>query len=265
MDVLWVALLILWAIVEGIQYFRKIPFPRRMIAPLVVVVCVSGLIAVGQAPQEAERKDALLFIAGSLMAGVAGSLFYGIRLILAKIWTKTVTREDAELHTNNAHSASNKFPTAKRIIFSIALVLVAFASIALAFAAVTEFQDWQKKIAWKASQDAHHALEDAVVITAYLPKTGCEQSYPYAYQIENKSNRVVNRVEFDVLVRKIGFSKILNHRDGYPAFNDDKILNPGDVWARCVRLNLAGYPYVSGNVVDKDVEFEIAAKKVDFK
>ena len=48
-------------------------------------------------------------------------------------------------------------------------------------------------------------------------------------------------------------------------FKDDKILNPGDSWRQCINVRVAGYPYKSGYVTDKNVEFEIANKKVAFK
>jgi len=51
-DGLWVSLLILWVVVEGVQFYRGIPFPRRMIAPLVCVVVASGLIGLGQADRQ---------------------------------------------------------------------------------------------------------------------------------------------------------------------------------------------------------------------
>ena len=96
MDGLWFSLLIVWAFVEGVQYFRKIPFPRRMIAPLVWVVCLSGLISVGQAPQEAGFGYVLRFFVGALISGIFGAFFYGFRLVLAKIWIK-FSKEDKKI------------------------------------------------------------------------------------------------------------------------------------------------------------------------
>lgn len=263
MNGLWVSLLILWVIVESVQYFRKIPFPRRMAAPLVWVVIASGLISLGQSPQEQDGSDIMRFLIGILMGGVFGSLFYGFRLSIAKIWYRAPTDDVEKLDQKTSVA---KIPLWKKIFASAALVLAGIALIALSVWGYQEYRYKQEQIALDALRQARQALEDAVVVTAFHPEGGCPESHPYAYKIENKTTKIVNRVDFDVLIRKIGFSKVLNHQDFEArVYSVDKILNPGDAWAGCISARVAGYPYTSGYVTDKDVEFEIVRKYVEFK
>ncbi len=88
----WVSMLIVWLVVECIQFLRKKPFPQRMTAGAWFGVIVMTLILVGQAPNE---QNTLVVLAISLTISLGGvGIVYGIRLIIAKLWTNFFGKRD---------------------------------------------------------------------------------------------------------------------------------------------------------------------------
>lgn len=88
----WITMLIVWAVVEFVQFLRKKPFPQRMTAGAWCGVIVMTTILVGQAPKE---QNTLAVLAISLAISVGGvGIVYGIRLIIAKLWAHFFGKRD---------------------------------------------------------------------------------------------------------------------------------------------------------------------------
>ena len=93
MDATWIALLVVWAVVELIQFLRKRPFPQRMRAGAYWGVGFATLAAFGSASREVNTWK---FLAVSLAIYGVGALFiYGVRILLAKGWARLVGPKDA--------------------------------------------------------------------------------------------------------------------------------------------------------------------------
>lgn len=93
MDATWVAMLLVWAVVELIQFLRKRPFPQRMRAGAYWGVGFAALAALGGASREV---NTFAFLGISVaMFGAGAALIYGARILLAKGWSRLVRRNDA--------------------------------------------------------------------------------------------------------------------------------------------------------------------------
>lgn len=87
-------MLIVWVVVEFIQFLRKRPFPGRMRVGAYWGVTFAVLAALGGASREVST---LGFLAVSLVIyGAGAALVYGIRILIAKIWTSLVRRNDVD-------------------------------------------------------------------------------------------------------------------------------------------------------------------------
>ena len=93
MDATWIGLLVVWAVVELIQFLRKRPFPQRMRTGAYWGVGFAALAALGSASREVNTWK---FLAVSLAVYGAGAfVMYGFRVLLAKGWTRLVRPKDA--------------------------------------------------------------------------------------------------------------------------------------------------------------------------
>lgn len=255
MNDFWILLVIIWLPVEGLQYFRKVPFPRRMTAPLVCVALAAGLSSSGYAPQGANYS--VHFLLGALVGAALGAMFYGFRLLMAKLWKEDVITCEIIISKNPLSKYKSLL---KKIFLSLGIMAAIVGFVHWGFERYSDYK-FQQEIA------AKKALDDAVEVMALHPAEGvCPPNYPYVYYVKNNSGKIVERVSFNVHIKKVGFSGVLNYiPDGYPEFMPDKILQPGEVWGQCFSAKVSGYPYVSGKISEKNVEIKIVEKTVYFK
>jgi hypothetical protein len=93
MDNTWIAMLVVWAIVEFIQFLRKRPFPQRMKTGAYWGVTFSALAALGGASRDVSTFG---FLALSLaLYGAGAALIYAVRILLAKGWSSLNRKKDA--------------------------------------------------------------------------------------------------------------------------------------------------------------------------
>lgn len=93
MDNTWTAMLVVWAVVELIQFLRRRPFPQRMKTGAWWGVIFAVLAALGGASKEVNTWK---FLAIALaMYGVGAALIYWLRLLLAKGWAVVAGKKDA--------------------------------------------------------------------------------------------------------------------------------------------------------------------------
>lgn len=251
----WISLLIVWLTVEGLQYLRKVPFPRRMNAPLLCVALAAGLSSAGYAPQGANYS--IHFFLSALGAAAIGLVFYGGRLLTARLWKNDIVFHDIKA----TESVLSKYIILIiKISLSLTIMAVAVVLVKGVFEIYSIYDNRQKIADVK-------ALENAVEVTAFRPVEGiCPSGYPYAYYVKNNSERIVESVSFNVHIKKVGFSGVLNYiPNGYPEFRADKILNPGEGWGQCFDAKPSGYPYVTGRISDENIEITVVQKVVYFK
>ena len=109
-------------------------------------------------------------------------------------------------------------------------------------------------------RDQRETLYQQVRIEYFFVESGnCRDKYPFMYQITNNSRKVVNSVDFNVEIRKEGYSNAIN---GYTNFTDYKILQPGDSVSMCFSATSSDYPV--RNIEDRDVTFHTKYKVVKF-
>ena len=88
----WIAMLVVWGVVEFIQYLRKKPFPSRMRTGALWGVLFSTFAMYGQMPAAKATLFALLI---ALLINLCGAgVVYLIRVLIARLWER-VFRKDA--------------------------------------------------------------------------------------------------------------------------------------------------------------------------
>jgi hypothetical protein len=92
MDVTWIAMLVVWAFVEFIQFLRKRPFPQRMRTGAYWGVIFAALAALGAASREVSTFGVLAVSLALYGAGAA--LIYAVRILLAKAWASFNRKKD---------------------------------------------------------------------------------------------------------------------------------------------------------------------------
>ena len=96
------------------------------------------------------------------------------------------------------------------------------------------------------------------IVGYYKEPNGCDVGYPYLYEVRNTSDKTVVKTDFTVEIRKKGFSSALNR---YTSIDEDKILKPGEGYARCFRAQNKDF---SGDVKEKDVDIIVEYKNITF-
>lgn len=110
------------------------------------------------------------------------------------------------------------------------------------------YQDWAKE----------KEIEKVAVIIKYLPEK-CKEPYPLQIIIDNSSDRVVTKVEWNIAVNKPGFSTDIS-QSGYHEYSQDKILKPKEGWGICARI-----PELTTKEKDLSVlEYSVKNKYVTF-
>jgi hypothetical protein len=84
MSATWIAMLLIWAIVEFIQYLRKSPFPGRMATGAYWGVGVSTLMSIGYLPHE--QATGLRMLIALAITACGAAVVYGVRVAAGKLW-----------------------------------------------------------------------------------------------------------------------------------------------------------------------------------
>lgn len=86
----WIAMLVVWTVVEFIQFLRKRPFPQRMRTGAYWGVGFASLAALGGASTSA---DTGVFLALAIaLYGFGAAIIYGLRIIVAKVWQRLLKK-----------------------------------------------------------------------------------------------------------------------------------------------------------------------------
>lgn len=93
MDRDWVFMLVVWAIVEFIQFLRKRPYPARMKTGAKWAWVLGTLQMMGRIDSSLlnDRYWWALFVS-ALITGAGILVVYGLRVLLAKGWTRLRTK-----------------------------------------------------------------------------------------------------------------------------------------------------------------------------
>lgn len=79
-------MLVVWAVVEFFQFFRKRPFPQQMRTGAYWGIVVASLTALGGA---STSVNTWIFLATAVaMYGVGAAIIYGLRIILTSFWQR---------------------------------------------------------------------------------------------------------------------------------------------------------------------------------
>jgi len=104
------------------------------------------------------------------------------------------------------------------------------------------------------------AQADKVEMVVQYNIENCSEEFPLFVVIENNSSRIVNSIDFDITVRRKGYSKDLS---GWLDYETDKIIEPGKIYGICWKYNLRS-EFKQYNNPD-NLEFEIGYKYVRFQ
>jgi len=108
------------------------------------------------------------------------------------------------------------------------------------------YQDWSEK-----------KVLEAVTVSVEYSLGFCDESSPLKVTIENRSDKTISLVEWNIVAHQQGFSDNLAV-PGYQIYSQDKILEPNARWSDCVTLprlsrdveNVSGLVF---SITDKDV------------
>jgi hypothetical protein len=138
----------------------------------------------------------------------------------------------------------------KRILKWLALSFLGIGFLFFVTLQYEEYKDKKRKI-----------IEDKVSIKAIHPKEGpCSKEYPYQYIIFNNSGKVVEKVDFTVGIKRVGFSSDINR---YTSIVEDKIIPNNEGYGRCFRAEDANQ--YGRNLTESDVDIEVKYKNITFK
>ena len=101
--------------------------------------------------------------------------------------------------------------------------------------------------------------DKVVVRVEYGADKECPANQPLSVFIGNATDRTVTKIEFQLEIRRPGYSNNLIQGHGAATFKSDKILKPKDDYSLCYRA-----PKLRGNPELKDLEYSIAFKDVTF-
>jgi hypothetical protein len=101
--------------------------------------------------------------------------------------------------------------------------------------------------------------DKVVVRVQYGAERECPASHPLSVFIGNATDRTVNKVEFQLEVRRPGHSNNLIDGYGVGTFRSDKIIKPNEAHSFC-----HGAPRLRGDAALKDLEYSVGFKDVTF-
>ena len=93
MDITWVGMLFVWAVVELIQFLRKRAFPQRMRTGAYWGVGFAALAALGGASREVNTWQ--LLAASLAIYGAGAAFIYVVRILVAKGWARFSRPKDS--------------------------------------------------------------------------------------------------------------------------------------------------------------------------
>lgn len=138
--------------------------------------------------------------------------------------------------------------------FLIKIIAYGFISISLIVAAILAYEKYYRMERDKLNEQI--TIEYSVLES----ENYCDMKiYPYLFTITNNSNKVVNLVEFNVEVRRNGYSKKINRRLNLEV---DKILNPNERYSNCFYAEADDYS--TRKIYDKNVNFTTSYKYITF-
>lgn len=112
---------------------------------------------------------------------------------------------------------------------------------------------------WKWQTNGKHAEKVTIQFVTFINENRCSKDYPYMYVISNKSSKIVEKTMFDVKVRRVGYSNVINE---YTIISDSKILKPTETTMSCFRaVSLDNKREI---LKDTDVNFSVGFKSVEF-
>ena len=110
---------------------------------------------------------------------------------------------------------------------------------------------------WEYQTTGKHA--EKVIIKAFSAKDGgCDNDYPYTYTIKNSSDKTVEKTDFTLEIRKLGYSNKIN---SYTNIEDFKILKPNESLRGCFRAQSSDY---KTNLTEKEVDITVSYKSIEF-
>lgn len=112
---------------------------------------------------------------------------------------------------------------------------------------------------WEWQTNGKHAEKVTIKFVTFLEDKECSKEFPYMYVITNESSKVVEETNFNVEVRRVGYSNVIN---SYTHITDSKILKPTETSMNCFRTTTTDYK--SELIREKDVNFSAIYKRVKF-
>jgi hypothetical protein len=141
------------------------------------------------------------------------------------------------------------FIVIKRIIKWVLIASISLVLGVVVIIKISELYDYQTE----------GKYQEQVIIKANYPERGeCTKDYPYEYIILNESEKTIEKVHFNVGIRKKGFSNEINE---YTSIDEYKIIKPNEGWGSCFRVRSKDFKsYIS----DKDVDVVVTYRNVTF-
>jgi hypothetical protein len=112
---------------------------------------------------------------------------------------------------------------------------------------------------WEWQTNGKYAEKVTIKFVTFLEDKECSKDFPYMYVITNESSKVVEETNFNVEVRRVGYSNVIN---SYTHITDSKILKPNETSMNCFRTTTTDYK--SELIRDKDVDYSAIYKTVKF-
>ena len=138
----------------------------------------------------------------------------------------------------------------KRLLKWILLSGVAIGVVIYLLVQIVEYWEWYTT--------GRH--KEKVEIDFHVAKLNdCDKEYPYLYIVRNNSDKTIDETEFTVEIRSKGYSSALN---SFTSITESKILKPNEATAGCFR---AARKDNNGDVIEKEVDFDVTYKGVKFK
>lgn len=112
---------------------------------------------------------------------------------------------------------------------------------------------------WEWQTNGKHAEKVTIKFVTFLEDKECSKEFPYMYVITNESSKVVEETNFNVEVRRVGYSNVIN---SYTHITDSKILKPNETSMNCFRTTKTDNK--SELIREKNVNYSAIYKIVKF-